>query len=151
MKKLIIFGLFGLLSCGPESSEEKHYDYSVVNNSGVTVEIIPYVNGMKEVNNKVTLQNGEIFNKKYTDHAPYSGGLSMRNIFISNTIGLFTHFEFVFKNSKKVIYEECSEIFNCNSQSRNIFNASFNDEQTEIYTITPDDYQNAVDCGGNCN
>lgn len=151
MKKLLIIVFFGLLSCGPESSEEKHYDYSVVNNSGVTVEIIPYVNGVKEVNNKVTIQNGASFNKKYTDYAPYGGTLSMRNLFKSNTVGLTTHLEITFNNSKKIIYEECSLTSNCNSLPRNVFRPEFNDERTEVYIITTEDYQNAVDCGGNCN
>lgn len=149
MKKLMIFVLFGLLSCWPESSEEKHYDYSVVNNSGVTVEIIPYMDGNQKINNKVILQNNQIYNKKYTDHAPY-GGFSMGSVFVLNTGSALTHLEFVFNNSKKVIYEGCSETFNCNSQPRNIFNGSFNGELTEVYTITPEDYQNAIDCGGNC-
>ena len=127
MKKLIIFGL---LSCGPESSEEKHYDYSIDNSYGVTVEIIPYKNGNKEINNKVVLQNGEILNKKYTDHAPY-GRYRMTGLFNSNTLGLFTHLEFVFKNSIKIIYEECSVSSNCNFLLRNIFRPEFNDEQTE--------------------
>jgi hypothetical protein len=64
MKKLLIIMLFGLLGCGPESNEEIKYDYSIINNSGVTVEIIPYKNSVKQIHNKVTLQNGAIFNKK---------------------------------------------------------------------------------------
>ncbi len=150
MKKLIIIILFGLLGCGPESNEEKNYDYSVVNKSGVIVEIIPYMDGNKKNDNKQVLQNNQIFNKKYTDYAPYSG-FSMGTLFIANTCSALTHLEITFNNSRKVIYKTCSENFNCNSQSRSIFNLSFNDEQTEVYTITPEDYQNAQDCGGNCN
>jgi hypothetical protein len=151
MKKLIIIILLGLLGCGPESNEEKKYDYSVVNNSGYIVEIIPYFNGVKETSKKVIIQNGDIFNKKFTDYAPYSGGLSMTGIFKSNTIGNVTQLEFVFMNSKKIIYEECSVTSNCNFLPRNIFRPEFNDEETEVYTITPEDFQNAQDCGGNCN
>ncbi|MBC7475127.1 MAG: hypothetical protein H7263_12605 [Candidatus Sericytochromatia bacterium] len=75
----------------------------------------------------------------------------MTRLFNSNTVGLFTHLEFVFNNSKRMIYEECSVTSNCNFLPRNIFRPEFNNEQTEIYTITTEDYQNAVDCGGNCN
>lgn len=57
------------------------------------------------------------------------------------------HLEIVFKNSKKVIYEGSSENFNCDSQPRNIVYGSFSNEQTEIYTITPEHYQNVIDCG----
>lgn len=57
------------------------------------------------------------------------------------------HLEIVFKNSKKVIYEGYSEIFNCDSQPRNIVHGSFSNEQTEIYTITPEQYQNVIDYG----
>lgn len=35
-------------------------------------------------------------------------------------------------------------------RSRNIFNYDYNNETTETYTITIDDYQNAIDCNGNC-
>ena len=149
MKKLIIIILLGLLGCGPESNEEKKYDYSVVNNSGVTVEIRPLVNGVKEINNKITLENGKVLNKKLTDHAPY-GGFSMGSLFTTTGCCL-KQIKIKYNNSKKVIYTPCNETFNCNTQPRNIFGSEFNNEQTEIYTITADDYQNAIDCGGNCN
>lgn len=76
------------------------------------------------------MQDGEILNKKYTDHASY-GRYRMTGLFNSNTLGLFTHLEFVFKNSIKIIYEECSVTSNCNFLPRNIFRPEFNDEQTE--------------------
>ena len=85
MKKLLIIILFGLLGCGPESNEEKKYDYSVVNNSGVAVEIIPYMDGNKKIDNKKVLQNSQIYNRKYTDHAPY-GGFSMGSAYSGETV-----------------------------------------------------------------
>ncbi|RTY65577.1 hypothetical protein EKL97_14235 [Flavobacterium sp. LS1P28] len=62
-----------------------------------------------------------------------------------------THIEITFNNTKKVIYQECTATNQCFNQARNIFNPMFRDERTEVYTITPEDYQNAQDCGGNCN
>jgi hypothetical protein len=74
----------------------------------------------------------------------------MRSLFTTNGCCL-THLEITFNNSKKIIYEECAINSNCNTLPKNIFRAEFSSEQTEVYTITPEDYQNAVDCGGNCN
>lgn len=151
MKKLILLFTFIVMACGPESTLEKKYDYSIINTSGVTVQIIPYTWDVKQVTDQVTLENNQIFNKKETVYAPYTGGLWMPSLFIEKALGRVTHVEIVFNNSKKVIYTSCLETFNCNIQPRNIFNTDFNDELIEVYTITAEDFQNAEDCGGNCN
>lgn len=125
------------------------YNYSIRNNSGAKVEIIPYIlnsSGIEEMvlEDKITIEDSENFSKQFRDLAPYDGFS-------------FNHFlkypdkiDIVFNNSKKVTYQICS--FNgvlCNNP-RNIFNNEFNDEINETYTITASDFQNAFACNGNC-
>jgi hypothetical protein len=64
-------------------------------------------------------------------------------------LGIITHLEITFDNSKKTVYLECTNSI-C-SNVKNVFHYENNDDLTEAYTITPEDYQNAIDCGGNCN
>jgi hypothetical protein len=62
-----------------------------------------------------------------------------------------TRVEITFNNSKKMIHEGCTQANQCVIPSRDIYNPIFSDERAETYIITPKDYLNAVDCGGNCN
>lgn len=55
-----------------------------------------------------------------------------------------------FNNQKKSHYKSCSETYDCNADPRNIFSHLNNGVGTEVYTVTPDDYQNAGNCNGNC-
>lgn len=153
MKHLIyIFVLTLLFSCGTDQGEERKYNYSIINKSGSTIEIIPYYDGIKKIEHKISINDNNLINKTYTEVTPYQGGLTMGGFFIkSSIIEPLTQVEIVFNNSKKVVYEVCSESFNCNADPRNIFNITHNLELIEIYTITPEDYTNATDCGGDCN
>ncbi len=150
MKNLLFIFIILLLSRCTEQGEVRNYNYTITNNSGVMVEMIPYFSGVKDGNYKVIINNGEKFNKTYTDRPPYKGLLMFAIPFYGSKSNL-THIEITFNNSKKIIYQGCTETNQCFNQPRNIFNPIFSDEQTETYIITPEDYQNAVDCGGNCN
>jgi hypothetical protein len=143
-----------LLSRCTEQGEDREFNYTITNNSGVKIEMIPYFSGVKDVTNRVILNNADLINKTYTDRPPYSAVFRMYKIpFVdaSTNLNNLTHIEITFNNLKKIIYQECTETNQCFNQPRNIFNPIFSDERTEVYTITPEDYQNAVDCGGNCN
>ena len=156
MKKisLIIIIVFIILSCTDQGAR-KNYDYTITNNSGVTVEIIPYYEqGGIDLSKKIILQNGQSLNANKQVHPLESLPLTMaelisksENIFLSKVV-------IVFDNIKKSIYSNDCTYNNgvsLNCDIRNIFLIQYNNEQTEVYTITPEDYQNAVDCGGNCN
>ena len=135
--------------CGPEMKEERKYHYKIVNKSGYQLKLVPYVEGQVEHENSIILENNQFIEKKQTSFAG-GFGLTMMNFFNKTYVGNITHLEIIFDNQKKIIYEECNPNNNCNAQPRNIFNSLYNNELTETYTITPEDYQNAVDCGGNC-
>lgn len=136
-----------LCSC-PEMSEAKWHDYSIVNQSGQTVEMTVYVNDSRDPASKVTLLPGEKLRKVVRDDPPY-GGYSMWALFDTKKSGIKTDVEFVYNNQKKTVYHYCPD-FICVNEPRNIFHYTYNEEETEVYTITVQDYQNATDCGGNC-
>ncbi|MEN9913819.1 MAG: hypothetical protein RL528_553 [Bacteroidota bacterium] len=152
MKNLLFIFIILLLSRCTEQGEDRYYNYTITNNSGVMVEMIPYFSGVKNLNYKITINNGGNINETYTDKPPYTGGLVMDAIPFSGSFqNNLTHIEITFNNSKKIIYQGCTETNQCFNQPRNIFNPIFSLERTETYIITPEDYQNAIDCGGNCN
>jgi hypothetical protein len=154
MKNLLFIFIILVFSKCTEQGEDRKYNYTVTNNSGAMIEMIPYYGGTKDITNKVTINISDEINKTYTDRPPYGGAFRMQYapFFGSSSIqNDLTHIEITFNNSRKLIYQECTETNQCFNQSRNIFNPIFSDERTETYTITPEDYQNAVDCGGNCN
>ena len=156
MKKyLIIAIIFLVYGCGTDQAPPRFYDYTLLNNSGYNVEITPFNwQGNKLINNKITLLNNKSLNQKYRDDAPY-GGFGMKGLLSDNfKIGGWYKIEIVFNNSKKIIYnDDCTynNGISTNCSPRNIFLLEYSNEKTETYTITPEDYQNAIDCGGNCN
>ncbi|OUD36946.1 hypothetical protein [Flavobacterium sp. FPG59] len=158
MKKLLMLISAIIIISGCEPGSVIDYDYTIVNDSGKTVILIPFLNGEKDFKNAITLNQGEKINKKYRYTPPGGAGYSMVNLLKSDYIA------FVY-NTEKInifsIYSEqcttCPSISNnaisikYTENNRNPFNSKFNDEETEVYTITAEDYQNAQDCGGNCN
>ena len=149
MKKIVLlFALSTILcSCPTEVGDEVVYNYSVVNQTDKVIEIIPYQNpgnGLPELNKKITIQPGGKFDKTKIDVPVYTGLSFQRALYD----GYLQKLDIVFDNNKKVSYEYCADLV-C-ADPRNIFHITHNDENTEVYTITMADYQNAVDCGGNC-
>lgn len=142
-----------LFSRCTEQGEERKYNYSIINNSGVTVEMIPYFSGEKDLKHKVILNNTDKINETYTDRPPYTAGQLTMPLtpFYDYKYYDVTRVEITFNNSKKMIHEGCTQANQCVIPARDIYNPIFSDERTETYIITPEDYQNAVDCGGNCN
>lgn len=128
--------------------ETRFYNYSIVNNSGAEVNIVPYISGVAAPDLKIVLPNGQSINKVRKDQPPYQGQLYMSSlVYPEFPAGInYTQVEFTFNNSKRIIHK-----FEDRNQPRNIHNIEFNYDRTEIYVITPEDYANAVDCGGNCN
>jgi hypothetical protein len=154
MKKIILYILIGINFVGCVTEQGKTYNYTIQNNSGVDVEIIPYSQqGELLLNKKITLLKGQSVSKKDFNGTPGGGTPSI--VRAIRTDESLTKVEFVFNNMKKNVYQKCNISINgivgdC-TNIRNIFREEYNNEQTEIYTITEEDYQNAVDCGGNCN
>jgi len=149
MKPLFFLSLLiTLISCGTDQGEAKHYNYTIENKSNQKVDIIPFINGQVDYSAKVSIDINNSFNLQKDDYPPYQGGLVMYGIFLDpKTLGTLTQVEIVFNNNKKIIYNDCKQNGNCSSQPRNIFNPIYSNELNENYTITPEDYQNAIDCG----
>ena len=130
--------------------EKQKYDYTIVNNSGYTVNLIPYYyNGPKDLNHKITLNNGQSINKKLDVYPPYNDNLHFISFF-DNFAGV-TGVEITFNNTRRLIYHssdcpnaQCSDL-------RSVFHIVNSNDLIEIYTITANDYTNAAHCGGNCN
>ena len=151
MKNLIFLIIVSCILCScPDIGESTEYFYSIKNSSGKSVKLIPYVDGIPEFQNAINLNEGEVFSKKLTYSVQGPPGSKMTDLFNKSSSGIITKIEVIFANQKKTLYEGCTDINNCNGQPRNIFNVVFNDDVTETYTITPEDFQNATDCGGNC-
>ena len=152
MKTILLLSFaFLIMRCGTDQGENKNFDYTIKNESGMKIELVPYYNGQISYINKLILNQNEIINLKKEVSPPYNDGLLMSSFFINTpSSGNLTHVEVVFNNTKKIIYQECTETNPCFNQTRNIFNPIYNDEQIETYTITSEDFQNATDCNGNC-
>ena len=154
MKKIVSIIIVVLLATSCTDQEgDRNYNYRISNNSGVVIEMMPFYNGVKDISNKVIVKNLADIKYQFTDTPPDGGGPRMEYIALTSSKiqNNLTHIEVFFDNKKKVIYQECTATNQCFNQPRNIFNPVFSAEQTEVYTITPEDYQNAQDCGGNCN
>ncbi len=154
MKKIITIAILSLnfIGCVPE--ESKIYNYKISNNSGYTIVIVGYKDDAKDLINKTTIENGKnIYSKKRVDY-PAPNFLTMSEVISKDEKIVYPKIEIIFNNSKKTIFSNCkftaTGIENCD-EPRNIFRPEYNDEESELYTITPEDYQNATDCGGNCN
>ena len=157
MKKIILIVLTTVFySCGTDQGDPIFYNYTITNNSGATVEIIPFNRQGDKVNNKkIILLNNQSINQNFKDLGPYVG-YSMKGLlfnYFNNTPT--TKIEITFINTKKLIYSECVHTasgltLNCD-ELRNIFRNEYSAGKTETYTITSEDFQNATDCGGNCN
>lgn len=151
---LLLTTMTVLVKCGTDSFVDPRTDnYTIDNKSGVTVTFIPYINDNIDLGRKVVLENNKSLNRKETFIEP-NGGLGMTDVLFDYKTnpytGIITHVEVVFGNNKKVVYKACSPTYNCNSNPRSIFHSEFNSDVTETYVVTAEDYQNAVDCGGNC-
>ena len=146
---LLLFILSTILCSCPDMGESKYYDYIIENKSSKQITFIPYSDGNILLDKKVLLDNNKTLNKTYKDKPLYKG-FSMADVIFSNRINNLSHIEIVFDNNRKIIYKQCTLEFNCNENPRNIFNTANNDEEKETYTINIEDYQNAIDCNGNC-
>jgi hypothetical protein len=82
------------------------------------------------------------------------GPLSFKELLFTKAGFSFKKIDFIFNKTKKSSYsDDClyANGVSSNCSGRNVFLLEYNDGFTEVYTITPEDYQNAQDCGGNCN
>ncbi|OWK69011.1 hypothetical protein CBW18_19135 [Pedobacter sp. AJM] len=84
-------------------------DYSIVNQSGQTVERSGYVNGHRDPASRVILLPGEKLQKVVRDDAPYKG-CSMWVLFDTQKTGVKMDMEFVYNNHKKTVYHYCPDL-----------------------------------------
>ena len=111
------------------------------------------MNRIIDLTETVILENNQSINKRETDRPPYGG----RRLFMHTTPFLYSlnhiysvsEVEIVFDNKKKTIHRGCTQENQC-VIPRDLYNDIYSDEFTETYTITPEDYENATDCGGDC-
>lgn len=147
MKNLLSLVVVSTILCScPDMGESKYYKYSIENKSGTHIEIIPYISNEKKIEQKKVIPNGGSLQKTLESPPPYTSALTMRHL-ITDSYDL-TGIEIIFDNNKKIIYEVCPNLV-C-SNERNIFDIEYGNDEIEVYTITPEDYQNATDCNGNC-
>jgi hypothetical protein len=157
MKKIVSIIIVALLAAScTDQGDFKDYDYTIINNSGVVVEIVPYnENGVIEVNKRVTIGIGEKINKiKRVHPIGGDGPLNFKELLFTKAGFSFRKIDLIFNNIKKSSYSDNCLYANgvsSNCSIRNIFLLDYNNDFTEVYTITPEDFQNAQDCGGNCN
>lgn len=136
------------MACINCKTEESTYsEYRIINNSGVDIELIPLISNNKDLTKRRLITNGNQIQISGKDFGTFK--YSMGDLICNSVQPLTTGVEITFNNSKKIVYEKC--VNDMCSNKRNVFDLSFNDTPIETYTITPEDYQNAIDCGGNCN
>lgn len=149
MKNLVLTALLCTLLCScPESGDVKTYEYSIVNNSSKSAVLFLYKDGNLDLSSKITLQPGQE-HRQIHESSPPAYGFSMWALFNSQNTGIVTDVAVIYDNTKKTIYHRCQEGL-CMDGSKNIFGHQYNDEQTESFILTPEDYQNAIECVGNC-
>lgn len=151
MKSILLsFIILMAIQCGDTTDQGMpvQYDYSIINSSGQQVTMFVYKNGVRDLSSKVILEPGEKLQKKYIDGAPYDG-FSMTKIFNSEATGYVTDVEIIYNNHRKMVYHQCTDGF-CTGTQKTVFGIEYNNEPTEVFTLTPDDYHSAVQCTGNC-
>ena len=151
-----------LFSC---EKEEETYEYSIENKSGQDIVFKLYTQ-MKRTDNSIQdvhyihLPKGEKLYKEY-----YSSYYSFRSLFQNYyTASLaelpFNTVEVIYGNKKKKILVEqyesekggCRNIFEeiVTCDDRNPLNRSRYQNKKEHFVFTPEDYQQAEDCQGDC-
>lgn len=126
--------LFFCLGCETESSSL----YTIKNESGKHIKIKVYDNGPnKEFIHEIILENNQSISKEFTD---YAGNPSQfYYIFEDNTSLTMGSIAIIYNNSKINEFD-----FNIVNERNPIRFTS------DIFIFTEEDYQNAIDCNGNC-
>ena len=143
---LTLFVIAGCNNCDHCDDPPVLYDYTFQNNSGYSLEVVPYDNGLPLYSKRISVPINAKIQKLYKDGAPYNGYSMAILLFEGNVYEL----DIVFNNQKKIHYKSCSDTNDCNADPRNIFSNANNGVGTQIYTVSATDYQNATLCNGNC-
>ena len=147
MRTMLFLTILCFLSCGTDQGETNTYTYIVRNESGVDVKIVGYVRFPNQIEEYIiTLNNNEERTQIYKDGLP-PRGYHFRYLF-GSTNGNFD------ANSVKIVYNNTKfKVYNNENllEERNPLGPNHNEGALEAtYTLTPDDYENAEDCNGNC-
>lgn len=165
MKKLFnsfvaIFLVIFLVGC--EGSGKVVYRYSIENQSGVDVEFKMYhINSDGDISEVkfVSLPNGKRIDRKYEDYGPY-GGYNFKDFFGDLKGAQVNVLEVIYENKRKSVFleqrkismNECENFYRekVPCDPRNLLNTSDFMDTEEHFIITPEDYNNAIDCNGDC-
>lgn len=152
MKKMFILSISVNLLLGcihqDDSFEKK---ITVVNNSSYTIEIVSYIppNNTEQYQTRLNFLPGIMYSRKFKGNKSNYDSFNFEYYLTDGIFGVNT-VDIIFNNTKKVTYQNCTVPGNC-LNPRNIFNPFDDGLDHEIYVITNEDYDNAIDCGGNCN
>lgn len=145
MKQLSILVLLILSRCGTDQGERDEYNYTVKNESGVPITIKSYRSKLPSGGTPIItyLETNKSINKVYEDGLPPRG--YNFKVFLGNGDR--------FRDSLVVIYnEEKMTTFKdgCNENISNPLNSCKYNSLNETFIFTKEDYENATDCGGDC-
>lgn len=158
---LLVPLFFVIFLFGCEGSGSVRYNYILENQSGVDIKLKVYFikkDGSVLNLKYLDLNDGQKMQKTYEDHAPYHG-YNFSDFFRINQEEINT-VEVLYNNSKKIVFleqrnkslNECETIFGeeVPCDPRNFLNAFYYKDTNEHYIFTVEDYDNAIDCEGDC-
>lgn len=159
-----MFTIFtGLLFMNCEGDSPVIYRYTVENQSGVPIQLqLFYQNNIGETSfrGEIHLDNGQKIEKKEKKYAP-SFQYNFVDFFKTEK-GKINKMNVIYNNQKKTMFIQqtytslaentCEDIFGREvpCDPRNILNTFIYKNVNEHYIFTTEDYQQALDCKGNC-
>lgn len=146
MRTILFLTILCFSSCGTDQGSTDTYTYTVSNESGVDIKIIGYVTFTNVEEYVITLKDNEERTQIYKDGLP-PRGYHFRYLF-GSTNGNYDadSIKIVYNNTKVKVYNNDNL-----SDERNPLGPNHNEGILEAtYTLTPEDYENAEDCNGNC-
>lgn len=145
MKKLLYIYLVSLmlLSCTDQGSG-KFYKYTIENKSGKNIKISSYRSTYpkRDIPIVMVLNNGQSLTKIFQDNLPPSG----------YDFAVFFNGDSIVINYENLKFQKYDFYDGKICDQNPLFNSPFCKSGTTVtFTFTLEDYQNAQDCGGNCN
>lgn len=148
MKTFIYLVIIFVFSSCTDLADGETYTYTVRNESGVSIKVLAYHIYTNEVLYTTTLENGNEIKKTIKDGSPPRGySFSVFFAGLNGRSGITNSIKVIYNNTKFKVYNNDNL-----TDERNPLGPNHNGGRLEAtYTLTPDDYENAEDCNGNCN